>query len=235
MRDPDFFLLKYAPVTTKFTVLRTGLDRVYNFWIEWHRRNWEVNGFKLEIQHFEGALSNKLDAMLPLDNKQILLTETKDGRLAIFENSSVGSGSTDANYLANSFKLEKINFTFVHDGMAGKLKRIGSTQFYWVDYDSEVVNGWRYTRSRYIAAHKESRWEWDEHGTPFPWEETEAYSAKRIKDRLTPEMVERYAKHMGIDLFDPDYYSGRGVIVRLGPPPAADDPAMALISHYPNQ
>jgi hypothetical protein len=235
MRDPEFFLFKYAPVTTSFSIIGTHLDMVLDFWIGWHRSIWQRNDWKMPLIPIQGSFSDKLDALLPLDRQARLLTETADGRLAVFCNFSQTNGSTDADYLAHSFKLEKIDFTLAKDGNNGAISGIGSTQMNWVDYNSDVIDGWRYTRSRYIAAHKESRWEWHESGTPFPWEETEAYTAKRIKDRLTPEMVERYAKHMGIDLFDPDYYSGRAVIVRIAPLPAADDPAMALISHYPNQ
>jgi hypothetical protein len=237
MRAPDFFMDKYAPVTSGFSIVGARLDEVVDHWLAWQREGWEVNGFKMPVLHMDGSLAAKLDALLPLDSRARLMTETRDGRIAIFANFCQGDGSSDAPYLARYFERDNLRVVLSerrkYDGKA-VLNTLPSIQFDWAGYGIKSDH-WLGYKTRSIAAHMENRWEWHEHGEPFPWEETEAYTAKRIKDRLTPEMVERYAKHMGIDLFDPDYYSGRAVIVRIAPLPAADDPAMALISHYPNQ
>jgi hypothetical protein len=237
MRDPEFFMDKYAPVTSGFSIVSARLDEVVDHWIEWQRGIWEVNGFKMPVRHMDGPLAPKLDALLPLDSRGRLMTETRDGRIAIFANFGGSNGSSDADYLAQHFGRDNLRVVL---GKARKyegnalMNRLPSVQFDWAGYGRKSDH-WLGYEFRSIAAHMESRWEWHEHGTPFPWEETEAYTAKRIKDRLTPEMVERYAKHMGIDLLDPDYYSGRAVVVRIGPLPAADSPTMALRWHYPNQ
>lgn len=67
-------------------------------------------------------------------------------------------------------------------------------------------------------------------GDPFPFEEVGQYQARRIKDRLTPEMVERYCSHFGIDLFNPDFYSGRACIFKTQMHP--DSPKLL---QFPNQ
>jgi hypothetical protein len=234
MRDPDFFLFKYAPVTSGFSIVDVRMNEVVDHWVEWHRGISEVYGFKMPVQYLDGPFAAMLDALVPLDSRARLMAETRDGRIAIFANFSQFDGSSDSRYLARYFKRQRWSVTMSQVRKSEKINALPSTQFNWTDFGTKVDgNGWHVGRS--IAAHKESRWEWHEHGTPFPWEETEAYTAKRIKDRLTPEMVERYAKHMGIDLFDPDYYSGRAVIVRIGPLPRADDPYLDMIAKYPNQ
>lgn len=95
--------------------------------------------------------------------------------------------------------------------------KLGSTQFSYSDGSraKKIVSetGYYYeVLGHYIAAHRESRWEFVEQGEPFPFEEVEQYQARRIKDRLTPEMVERYCGHLGIALFNPDFYSGRACV-----------------------
>jgi hypothetical protein len=193
-----------------------------------------VNGFKILIQRFDGQLGEKLDALLPLDGMSHLMTETRGGRIAIFSNHfKGGDGSSDANYLARHFERQRVRVVMVKDNIKGA-GTTGSTQFDWKDYGT-TTDHWVGHKFRGVAAHKESRWEWDEGGDPFPWEETETYKEKRIKDRLTPDMVERYCKHLGIDLFDPDYYSGRAIIVRLKPLPPIGDLGCAEIARYPNQ
>ena len=83
--------------------------------------------------------------------------------------------------------------------------------------------------TRAIAAHKESRWEFSANGEPLPFEETEQYQAKRIKDRLTFEMVERYCRHLGIELFDPEFYAGDAYIIHSYSPPST-----VFTPEYPN-
>jgi hypothetical protein len=209
-------------------------DEVVDHWLAWHRNIWGMDEFKILIQNTDGGLALKLDQLLPLDMNMRLMSEISDGRIAIFANFyHGGDGSPDANYLAHNFARERTRVVMAKDE-SNRGGPIGSTQFDWIDYGAKTDH-WVGYKYRSIAAHKESRWEWHEGGDAFPWEETETYKAKRIKDRLTPDMVERYCLHLGIDLFDPDYYGGRGVIVRLAPPPARDDPRMQNIARYPNQ
>lgn len=66
---------------------------------------------------------------------------------------------------------------------------------------------------RYVYALRESRWEFREYGERLPFEEVENYTARKIRDRLTLPMLERYCHHFGIRLLDPDFYSGDGYII----------------------
>ena len=45
-------------------------------------------------------------------------------------------------------------------------------------------------------------------------ETPEKYKSKRIRDRFTAEMLEEYTLHLGIRLFDADFYGPRGVLLR---------------------
>jgi hypothetical protein len=228
MRDPDFFLSRYAPVTTEFSVISTALDAVLDHWIGWHRGIWEQYNWKVPLVPVQGSLANKLDALLPLDSQARLLTETADGQLAVFCNFSQTNGSSDAKYLARQFKLTETRVVLADGKRNGNIESTDSVQFDITDYAAPVVDGWR-PAGRSVAAHKESRWEWHEHGPPYPFEDLEAYKAKRIKDRLTPEMVEAYCNHLGIALFDPDYYCGKAVITRIR------DVLPGALLKYPNQ
>jgi hypothetical protein len=59
-----------------------------------------------------------------------------------------------------------------------------------------------------------TRYHFEQFGTVQPWEEPEHYTARRKRDRLTPEMIERYCRALGIDdVFNPDYYSGPSVFI----------------------
>ena len=57
------------------------------------------------------------------------------------------------------------------------------------------------------------RWVFDQSGTPLDFEETENYTKRRIKDRFTADMLDRYCAALGIDLVDPAAYGPRGILV----------------------
>jgi hypothetical protein len=58
-----------------------------------------------------------------------------------------------------------------------------------------------------------SRYHFGAFGPVQPWEEPERYTARRKPDRITPELVERYCRALGIDVFDLDFYAGPSVFV----------------------
>jgi hypothetical protein len=63
------------------------------------------------------------------------------------------------------------------------------------------TNGYR----RSIAAVNDgARWVFEQSGTPFPFEEIERYSARRKRDRFTPDMLWHYLNCLGIPFLTDD-------------------------------
>ena len=87
---------------------------------------------------------------------------------------------------------------------------------------------------RAVVAHRESRWEFHESGEPFPFEQVGKYTERRIKDRLSFEMVGDYCQHLGIRLYDPDAYEA-GCIVEWEPLRGPEPFRWTKFQHeYPN-
>lgn len=59
---------------------------------------------------------------------------------------------------------------------------------------------------RVIGSTQDGGWAFDLYGTPFPFEEMDAYERPRKQDRFTVPMLRRYLKALGIDAFDLDFY-----------------------------
>ncbi len=57
-----------------------------------------------------------------------------------------------------------------------------------------------------FAANDGGRWKFGANGQPFDFEQLERYKARQIQDRFTPEMLDDYLQHFGIDFFSPDFY-----------------------------
>jgi hypothetical protein len=61
------------------------------------------------------------------------------------------------------------------------------------------------------AVATDGRWRWDASGTPFPFEDLDRYTARRIRDRLDRPLLLRYLTELGIPAADDAY--GPGVLV----------------------
>jgi hypothetical protein len=73
-----------------------------------------------------------------------------------------------------------------------------------------------------------SKWRFDATGTVQAFEDVAAYRARRIRDRFTSAMLERYCQALGIDVFDPSFYGPRAVLVESVVPMAPDGMVMTL-------
>lgn len=62
------------------------------------------------------------------------------------------------------------------------------------------------------------RWIFETYGEVQPFEEIDEYSAKRVRDRFTIEMLDRYCQALGINALDSSFYGRDGLLFRLNDP-----------------
>lgn len=62
-------------------------------------------------------------------------------------------------------------------------------------------------RERLVRAMWDDRWDFYEEGEPMPFEQTERYTERLRRKRLTNDMVLDYAKALGWDLRDPAFWT----------------------------
>ena len=235
MRDPDFFLHRYAPTTNLMAFLEVPYDKLVDCIAQWERKRDKYREVPIQKIEIGGTWEQRLNSLLPLTlhSPKAMISETQSRWCGYVDNGMQGTDlNSDPYFLCQELGIREISVVMVRD--IPKIEP-GSTQFNYYDGTraEKVVSatGWHYkVPGRSVLAHRESRWEFEEWGEPFPFEELEQYQARRIKDRLTPEMVERYCSHFGIDLFNPDFYSGRACIFERQVHP--DSPKLL---HFPNQ
>lgn len=64
---------------------------------------------------------------------------------------------------------------------------------------------------RIVTARKDTRWEFFQQGMPLEFEDTDLYGARLAKHRLPPDVVVRYAEHVGANVLDDSFWNdGRG-------------------------
>ena len=58
-----------------------------------------------------------------------------------------------------------------------------------------------------------SRFQFEAWGPVQAWEDTDAYTARQKRRRITPQLVDDYCRAVGIDPFDPAFYAGPSVLI----------------------
>ena len=214
---PEAALEPFSPVTqsiafieASFSELRQALIDRYVGINQRAELDWTVTWDDLE-----GDLATKMSGLLPLSSlpTRTMVSATTSRWCAVFGNEAFGGSDVNsaARPICRALKKVMVTVVLARDVRGGAP---GSVQFQYHDYTGET------TRVRGIAAHKESRWEFEAYGEPLPFEELETYEEKQIKDRLTFEQVGRYCQALGIDVYNAAYYTGPAVVVKTYPPPA---------------
>jgi len=87
---------------------------------------------------------------------------------------------------------------------------------------------WLNQKRAVVAMNDGGSWLFSADGIQQPFEEPESYKARRIADRLTGEMLERYCKALGIRVFDNAFYGMKAAVISTVQklPPGA--PVMSL-------
>jgi hypothetical protein len=73
-------------------------------------------------------------------------------------------------------------------------------------------------RTIQVGRNDDGRWQFDASGDVQPFEDLAAYRSRRLVDRLTPAMIAGYARALGAQPFDVDFYGHAGWLVTTRDP-----------------
>jgi hypothetical protein len=205
---------RLAPLTFSVGFLEQPLGQIADVYLPWTRKN---HG-RVTATPVEGDLATVLSQLEPLVTppRRTLFVATASPWTAYFDNGSHGPDPRPPiSYLALQLRCRGLHTTCVRNTMrkdesTGKWRGVyGAVQFEMFARERrEFLNC-----ERAVGVTNDGRWIFDDSGTPQPFEESERYSARKITDRFTPEMLERYCAALGIRLFDETFYSGPGWLV----------------------
>ena len=238
MHDMDLFLHRYAPATTQMDFFEIAYPDLVTYLYQ--RKHdlairWESPEMPKQIETGK-RLEEKLQQLLPLThlNNKTLISSTQSAWCVYIPNNIHGGDvHSQPDFISEELGIRRVTVVMVKDipkNQPGSMQFVytDGTQAKWIPSD-DPNRGHHETPGRVVLAHHESRWEFETWGEPFPFEEIERYAAKRIKDRLTPDMIGRYCSHFGIDLFNPDFYTGEACILETYAHPDAE-----RVWQYPN-
>ncbi len=220
---------RFAPTTSRIAFVHLDLDSTVEILAGWRRGL----GLDPNCQAIDGDLPGALGQLEPLTigaRPRELLVETDGGWTAYFDCGHDGTDPIPAVlYLTHLARCDGLAITCVpttRDQYDDRRGRLGAVQFELVGPKSRT-HFLDYVRSVWVN-HDGDRWTFGTNGAVQPFEEQERYRARKVRDRFTSDMLERYCRAIGINPFEASAYGPRGVVVRTHHPVGDDGTVMSL-------
>ena len=202
MRFP--FDNKYAPFTDCIGFIQCDVTLAAEKLMEWVT-GWKNESFSsITCKSYSNQFSEVLELMQPFDcPEKICLFECADGWTG---------------YIENRDRTETGRITIIARFISDTKESI-AVQAWPKSNGNKTVNGWggggmQYSQGanliRNIFLSDQDKWELDFYGEPLPFEEIETYKERFVKNKFTPQMLQRYLLHFGIDFFNDDFYMPTG-------------------------
>lgn len=218
---------QYAPITSSIGFLEAPLDVVARELQTWRESLYPAVTVTRLSEGFPDVLS-RLEPLTGGSRPRELIVAA-GGWTAYFDNSLRGTDAVSAvGPLTRKLRCQGVAIDVVPHtiGAPGVREgRMGAIQFeLFGPLDTEFLN---YVRTVSVTF-EGSRWQFNATGTEQAFEEVDVYGARRVRDRFTSAMLERYCKALGIDVFEPTAYGPGAVLVESSVPMAPDGKVMSL-------
>jgi hypothetical protein len=198
----------FAPVTFDIGFIDVETGDVARKFIEWQELIQKKRGVSLASRRISGELADILRVLEPLtsiERRRHLFVPTNSNWSAYFDNG--WRGGDPASVIATLCELHG------HRGVRASCVPHKPSKVNGGSQGSVVLEVYGpkglpilNTERSIFAAYNGSKWEFGTHGKPLPFENIAAYEAKRVRDRFTPELLQKYLGELGIDAFNLEYY-----------------------------
>ena len=222
---------RFAPITFRWGFVENPFPAVSEAFIQWQGQLDEKFGMRTEFKNFHAPFSEGLFALEPLTTPldRYLLTETRSGWTAIFANGlRTNDVHSPVSYLPTVLKCRGLEVACVPErgssACQGGLQIYGFVQF--ALYGPNETDWLNRIRSIYVM-NDISGWEFAAQGEVQPYEQLDNYRRRKIVERFTPEMLESYCAAIGIELFKPEFYGNKSLLVH-SKRPSSDAPVMSI-------
>lgn len=195
---------RFAPITSSIGFLELPLDDAASGLEAWRRSR-----HKVEVTRPQEGFPDVLRRLEPLTSgarpRELLVGAGK--WTAYFDNSLRGPDAVSAiGYLSRTLQCQGLAIRVVPRTVglpSVRHGRAGSVQFeLFGPLHTKFLN---YVRTVAVT-YDGSRRVFNADGTEQGFEEVEAYRARRVRDRFTSEMLERYCQALGLDIFNAETY-----------------------------
>jgi hypothetical protein len=211
---------RFAPITSHIGFAQAPIDDVVGMRAELLAKNYDT----VTTEAFSGTLDEAILALQPLDygGARDLSIALPNGWVAHLDSNVQGSDATG--FAGHANRVLRCASAYVK-AVTNTHRPVGVVGF---GCYSKPAPGAPRGAARLLQVTQEGRWKWDESGSPLAFETPAIYGARRIRDRLTVELVESYCRALGIDPFNELAYSGPVVLTQASGLRGGDVPGHSL-------
>ena len=208
---------KLAPLTFNWGFLEADVAAAGAAYQRWQKKILQ----SVKVTSVDLPLADALRQLEPLDtgSQRVLLQSTRSRWTACFDNGLKGGNpSTFVGELSQQMKCRGVTCGSIPNTLtksdARKPGTWGAVKFtLFAPEEREYLN-----IERSVSVINDVRgWTFNSVGKVQDFEQVDRYAARKIADRFTPEMLEDYCRVFGIDLFNEDFYGGKGFIIHSYP------------------
>lgn len=202
---------KLAPITSEIGFIEADYQEATEAFLKWQRPLLKPRDIHLHQRIVSGSLEKVLKSLLPLtdvDGVRYLFIPTVNASwTAFFDNGWRGTNADTVGVVAEYLQRRGLRVVAIPNTIQGHTKgargRYGGVILTVYGLTDNPVNNC----IRNISVINDGdRWTFDQFGEPFPFEQTDKYSERRIKDRFTFEMLESYLREMSLFPFSENFY-----------------------------
>jgi hypothetical protein len=197
-----------SPITSCIGFLEIDFESAVNAYEEWMTPILKEYGFRLERDEICENLQDTLLKLQPLVSPirtKFLFIPTSNNRTAFFDNGWQGTdASTPIQILSERLNCQGLVVTAVPHTMPSKIKNDTKGRYGATIMEVYGPDG-NYIRTIY-SSNDGGKWVFGESGDPFEFEDLTHYKARKIRDRFTPEILEKYLKELSIEAFNETFY-----------------------------
>ena len=212
---------RLAPITSELGFVHAPVEVVGRALVDWQESIHGPRGASCTTRTVRGDLEALLQTLLPLNThtrrRFLLLPTAAPEWTAYFDNGAQGSDVfAHLTSLARLNGLRCVRASVVPDTASGRGSQAGGRYGATVFEVYGESKAWLAGVERSVELLDDGgRWRFSQDGPPLPCEDLDAYRARRVKDRFTPALLDRYLREFGLRAFDEDFYApaGAGVLV----------------------
>lgn len=203
------FLLhdQFAPITSEIGFIETDPALAAEAFIKWQA---PLQAPKVTISRKQVSVDLKsvLQSLLPLTSieaRRYLFVPTTSSWTAYFDNGWRGTDCSSLSYFVTLIKSRGLRIAAVPNTKTNKSGhgRYGALIFEL--YGPEETAQLNYLRTIALV-NDGGKWVFQQSGHPLPFEEAESYTAPKIRDRFTLDLLSNYLKTLGLTPFEEDFY-----------------------------
>jgi hypothetical protein len=204
---------QYAPITSQIGFVRAGKPETVDALVRWRRELGDDVAPTREVGDFPEALLSLPPLVSPILWRELLVATT--GPWTAYFNCAVDGTDAASAIAVLSERLGCQGLVVTCQPHLPARDRMGAVMF---TLEDPSVDGSVGPRRSIAAIYDGDRWRFDTDGEPLPFEERDRYAARRLRDRFTSDMLERYCRALGVDAFNGRFYRGPAVLVSHTPP-----------------